>query len=124
MNAAARWFVVVVVSTLAALLATVIGSGNALSTLALLWFLAVCPGMPFARAIGTGAAPYPVQRWITAVALSLALGAVVSEALLLLGWFTSFRAVLLLGVVACTGAWLDRTRANRPAAEAVTTAGD
>jgi hypothetical protein len=123
-NAAGRWFVVVVVSTLAALVATLIGSGNAVSTIPLLWFLAVCPGMPYARAIAAGGAPDPVQRWITAIALSLALGAVVSEVLLLVGWFTSFRTVLLLGVIACTGAGVDRARAHRRAAEALTAAGD
>lgn len=124
MNPAARWLVVVVASTLAAIVATMIGSGNALSTIPLLWFLAVCPGMPYARLIGAGPAPDPVQRWITAIALSLALGAVVAEVLLYAGWFTSFRTVLLLGVIACAGAARDLVRTNRRAADAALTPAD
>jgi hypothetical protein len=116
MSAATRWLVVVVASTAAAVGAATIASGSALSTVPLLWFLAVCPGMPYARMLGAGPAADVTQRWITAVGLSVALAAVVAEALLYAGEFSGRRTVAVLGVIACLGSVLERIRAGRRAA--------
>jgi hypothetical protein len=122
---ATRWLVVIVASTALALVAGAIASGTGLSMVPLLWFLAVCPGMPYARMINAGPTADLTQRWITAVGLSLALAAVVGEILLYAGAFSGLRTVAILGVIACAGAVFERVIAARRAgaAEPVALAG-
>jgi small-conductance mechanosensitive channel len=103
------WQFVIVTSTLVALIATAVGTGTAFTTLPVLWFLAVCPGMAFVRLL---AMEDPVLRWISAIGLSVALGAVVAEALLFAHLYTGFRTIVVLGVLACAGAVIGRRRAR------------
>ena len=51
-----------------------------------------------------------MQRWVITIGLSVAATAVVAEALLLIGWYTGLRTVVLLAVVACAGAVIGRLR--------------
>ena len=104
------WLVVTAGSTVAAILASATAAGTALTTVPVLWFLAVIPGMPYARMLGFDD---PLLRWITAVGLSVALAAVVAEAMLLTGSYTGFRTIVVLAVVACTGAVIGRLRVRR-----------
>jgi hypothetical protein len=108
-NTSHRWALVILVSSLAALLATDVASGTPLTTVPLLWFLAVCPGMPYARLVTSPGTDW-VQRWMTAVGLSLGLGAVVAEILLYTGAFTGFTAVAVLGAIAILGALVEQWR--------------
>jgi 4-hydroxybenzoate polyprenyltransferase len=119
------WLVVILVSTAAAIGAALAAEGTPLTTIPLLWFLAVCPGLPYVRLLRLGErrperarsaeteatrSGDPVQRWILAVGLSLALDAVVAEALLYSNSYTALRAVVVLGGVACLGAVIGRLR--------------
>jgi hypothetical protein len=107
MNWSGRWLVVIVASTAAAIAAADVASGTAFTTLPLLWFLAVCPGMPYARLIAPVPDRDPVRRWLTAIGLSVAGGAVVAEVLLYADAFTGGRTVAVLGGVAILGAVID-----------------
>jgi hypothetical protein len=102
-SAATRWLVLIVASTAAAVGAADVASGTALTTVPILWFLAVCPGMPYAWFV-VPAGDDPLRRWLTAVGLSIALAAVVAEALLLAEAFTGFTAISVLGAIAVIGA--------------------
>ncbi len=113
MNASQRlanlWLLIIAVSTAAAMAATVVSNGTALTTVPLLWFLAVCPGLPYAQLLRLDD---PVQRWIIAIGLSVAIDAVVAEALLFTDSYTAPRTIVVLGVVACAGAVIARLRAR------------
>jgi hypothetical protein len=123
MNIETRWFLVIVASTVAAIIATMAATGNAWSMVPLLWFLAVCPGMPFVRMLRPAD---PVQRWIAAIGLSMAIDAIVAEVLLYTRTYTVVRAVVILGAIACLGAGGSlrrlRTRGDPEPAEAEPTA--
>jgi hypothetical protein len=110
-SGAKRWLTVILASIAAALSAVAIESGVA--AVPVLWFLAVCPGMPYARMIRAGGGEDPVLRWVTAVGLSLALAAVVSEGLLLAGVFTGMRTIAILAWIAVAGAVVEYRRARK-----------
>jgi hypothetical protein len=103
----AWWSFVIVASTVVAVIAAMVGTGSAFTTIPVLWFLAVCPGMAYVRMLGFDDT---ALRWISAIGLSIALGAVVAEALLLAHLYTGFRTIVVLGVLACAGAVIGRRR--------------
>ena len=116
MNGAHRWAVITLVSSIVALAAADVASGTALTTVPLLWFLAVIPGMPYARLVTPPERDW-VQRWITAVGLSIALAAVVAEILLYADSYTGFTAVAVLGGIGVAGALTEQWRSAREAAD-------
>jgi hypothetical protein len=107
-TSATRWFLLVVASSTAAVLAAFAATGDARSMVPLLWFLAVIPGLPYVRLARN--TKEPVALWITALGLSLALDALVAEALLYTGRYTAATAVVVLAAVACLGAVIGRLR--------------
>jgi hypothetical protein len=116
---ATRWFLLVVGSSVAALLATIAASGDAVSMVPLLWFLAVIPGLPYVRLLRN--TTDPVALWITAVGLSIAIDAIVAEVLLYTHTFTAANTVLVLAFVACGGAAITLRRQAEPSEPAETT---
>jgi hypothetical protein len=115
MTSATRWFLLIVGSSAAAVAAAVAATGDARSMLPLLWFLAVIPGLPYVRMLRN--TREPVALWITAVGLSIALDALVAEALLYTHSYTATTAVVVLAVVACVGAAISRLRSQGEAPE-------
>jgi hypothetical protein len=107
MNDDVRWLVVIVASTVAAIVATLLATGNAISMVPLFWFFAVCPGMPYVRMFRGND---PVQLWTTAIGLSIAIVALVAEAMLYTHTFSAIGVVCITGVVACAGAVIGRLR--------------
>jgi hypothetical protein len=103
-----RWFLLVVASSVAAVVAADAATGTALSMVPLLWFLAVIPGLSFVRMLRN--THEPIALWIAAVGLSLAFDALVAEALLYTERYTATTAVVVLAAVACLGAVLGRFR--------------
>ena len=101
MKARNRWTVLVVGSTILAVVGAAAGSGDGWSFLPLLWFLAVIPGLPYVRMAGPGGGP--IGLWIGAVALSVATDAVVAEILLYTGSYGAARAVFVLAGIAFLG---------------------
>jgi hypothetical protein len=108
MNHENRWLIVVVASSVVAVLATIAAIGDALSMAELLWFLAVIPGLPYVRMLWKHADP--VAFWLTVVGLSLAIDTVVAEALLYAHAFSAVSAVSVLAGVACLGAVVGQLR--------------
>lgn len=108
MTATDRWYALVVASSVVALVAAIAGTGDARSMVPLLWFLAVVPGLPFVRMLHNR--EDPVAFWLTAIGLSIALDALVAEALLYLDAYSATSVVFALGVIACLGAGIDRFR--------------
>lgn len=102
-----QWLLVNAVSSAVAIVATVAGEGTALTTVPLLWFLAVCPGLGYVHLLGMDDA---MRRWTITIALSLALDALVAEALLYTHMYTALRVVVVLAVVACAGAVIARLK--------------
>jgi hypothetical protein len=111
-SGAKRWLAVILASIAATIGAVAFDSGVA--AVPVLWFLAVCPGMPYARLLRAGGDD-PMLRWVGAVGLSLALAAVVAEGLLLAGAFTGMRTVAILSWIAVAGALIEYRRARRAA---------
>jgi hypothetical protein len=112
-SGAKRWLAVILASIAAAIGAVALDSGMA--AVPVLWFLAVCPGMPYARMLAAGGDDDPLLRWVTAIGLSLGLAAVVAEGLLLAGVFTGMRTVAILAWIAVAGALIEYRRARRAA---------
>jgi hypothetical protein len=99
------WLLVIAVWSAAAIGAAAGADGSGFTMLPLLWFLAACPGLPYALLLRLAD---PVQRWVLAIGLSVALDAVVAEVLLYAGWYTGLRTVVVLAVIACVGALIGR----------------
>ena len=108
MSARNGWTLLVVGTSVLAVIAAAAGSGDGWSFLPLLWFLAVIPGLPYARMVGTGGGP--IGLWVAAVALSVAIGAVVAEVLLYIGTYGAVRTVVVLAGIACLGEAIGRLR--------------
>jgi hypothetical protein len=108
MSARNGWTLLVVGTSVLAVVAAAAGSGDGWSFLPLLAFLAVVPGLPYVRMAGTGGGP--IGLWIGAVALSVAIGAVVAEVLLYTGSYGAARAVFVLAGIACLGEVFVRLR--------------
>jgi hypothetical protein len=106
MRIANRWFMLVVGSCVLALLATVASTGDALSMVPLLWFLAVIPGLPFVLMLRTR--QEPAAFWLTAVALSISIDAVVAEVLLYTDAYSAEATVFVLVGIAYCGAAVGR----------------
>jgi hypothetical protein len=109
------WTLLVVASSVVAVIAAAVGSGDGWSFLPLLGFLAVIPGLPYVRMAGTGGGPIGVG--IGAVALSVAIDAVVAEVLLYTGSYGAARAVFVLAGIACLGEAFGRLRRTGDAPE-------
>lgn len=116
MSAPNRWFLLVVASSVLALIATLAATGDALSMVPLLWFLAVIPGLPFVLMLR--ARQEPVAFWLTALGLSISLDAVVVEVLLYTDAYSPEAAVFVLVGIAYCGAAIGRLRALDLEAEA------
>jgi hypothetical protein len=108
MTSATRWFLLVVASSTAAVLAAFAATGDARSMVPLLWFLAVIPGLPYVRMVRT--TREPVALWIAALGLSLAMDVLVAEVLLYTHRYTAATAVVVLAVLAGLGAAIGRVR--------------
>ncbi len=115
MMTADRCVVIVAASSALALLATIAGTGNALSMIPLLWFLAVIPGLPFVRMLRND--HDPMAFWLTALALSVAIDALVAEGLLYGRGFSALGVVCVLAGIAWLGAAIGRLRAPEGDAE-------
>ncbi len=115
MMTADRCVVIVAASSALALLATAAGTGNALSMIPLLWFLAVIPGLPFVRMLRND--HDPLAFWLTALALSVAIDALVAEALLYGRGFSALGVVCVLAGIAWLGAAIGRLRSPEGDAE-------
>jgi hypothetical protein len=120
MSATRIWSVVIVLSSAAAIGAADVASGTPVTTLPLLWFLAVCPGMPYARLTTPAGDAELLRRWVTAVGLSIAFAAVVAEVLIYSDAYSGFTTVSILAGIAVLGALLEltvvRARVRRTAA--------
>ncbi len=108
MTSSTRWFLLVVASSIAAVLAAAVATGDAVSMVPLLWFLAVIPGLPYIRMLRN--TTEPVALWVTALGLSLAIDALVAEALLYTNAYTARTTVVVLAIIVCAGATIGRTR--------------
>jgi hypothetical protein len=104
-----RWVQLVGASSALALLAAIAATGNALSFVPLLWFFAVIPGLPYARLVRND--HDAIAFWLTAGALSVAIDALVAEAMLYLHDFSAIAVVSALVIVAWVGAAVGRLRA-------------
>jgi hypothetical protein len=112
-----RCVAIVAGSSALALLATIAGTGNALSMIPLLWFLAVIPGLPFVRMLRND--EDPVAFWLTTIALSIAIDALAAEALLYGRGFSALAVVSVLAGIAWLGAAIGRLRSSGDAESAV-----
>jgi hypothetical protein len=115
MTSATRWTVLVVASSIAAVLAAIAATGDARSMIPLLWFLAVIPGLPYVRMLRN--TTDAVALWVTALGLSISIDAVVAEALLYTHTYTATTAVVVLACIACLGAVIGRLRLPGGASE-------
>jgi hypothetical protein len=104
-----RWFLLVVASSVLALIATLASTGDAFSMVPLLWFLAVIPGLPFILMLR--ARQEPVAFWLTVVGLSIAIDAAVAEVLLYTDAYSAEAAIFALVGIAYCGAAIGRMRA-------------
>jgi len=116
MTSADRCVTIVAVSSVLALLATIAGTGNALSVIPLLWFLAVIPGLPFVRMLRND--DDPVAFWLTTIALSVAIDALIAEALLYGRGFSALAVISVLAGIAWLGAAVGRLRSSADAESA------
>lgn len=108
MNVEDRWTALVVASSVVAILAAIAATGNAFSMVPMLWFLAFIPGLPYVRLLKNN--DDPVAIGLTSVGLSLAMGALIAEALLYLDAYSAVTTVTVLAVIACAGAVIGRLR--------------
>lgn len=115
MSARTGWTLLVVGSSLLAVIAAAAGRGDGWSFLPLLWFLAVIPGLPYVRMAGPGGGP--IGLWVGAFALSVAIDAVVAEILLYTNSYGAARAVFVLAGIACLGEAFSRLRHTGDAPE-------
>lgn len=118
MNGTHRWAMITLLSSVVALAAADMALGTPLTTVPLVWFLAVVPGMPFARLVTPPERDW-VQRWITAVGLSIALAAVVAELLLYTDTYSGFTTVAVLGGIAVAGALTEQWRSSHEATKGI-----
>ncbi len=105
-----RWVQVVGLSCALALLATIAATGNAWSMIPLLWFFAVIPGLPYVLTVRNH--HDAIAFWLSAGALSVALDALVAEALLYLHEFSAIAVVSVLVIIAWLGAAIGRLRTS------------
>ena len=115
-----RWTALIVGSSVLAVIAAIAETGNALSMVPILWFLAVIPGLPYMRMLRSSGEP--MTLWIAAIGLSLAIDTVVAEALLYTETYTATAAIVVLAVIAVTGAVIGRLRTAGEASEPAETA--
>lgn len=79
-------------------------------TVAVFWFLLVCPGMAF---VGLLRVRERLLEWTLAVALSLALGVVVAQVMLFTGGWTASGGVVALALLALLGVALQVSPVGR-----------
>ncbi|MCA1669152.1 MAG: hypothetical protein LC793_17500 [Thermomicrobia bacterium] len=107
-----RWPVVIGASAFALALVLLAESGLPLRPIVVIWFLAVCPGMAFVPLLA-------IRDWLTAltigVGVSLALDALVAEAMVYTGYWSATWSLAALVAIACAGAAWQVMRAARVA---------
>jgi len=108
------WPIVVVMSSVAALVVFVMGIGQPIAPIVALWFLGVCPGISYVRLLGL---TDPLMEMVLAVALSMSIGAVLSVVLLFAGVWSTGLALVLTVWVAVIGAGLEALREFRSAGD-------
>lgn len=88
------WPVIIVLSALAAVLATVVVPDTPVGLIIVMWFVFVCPGMMLVRFLRLNE---PVVEWVLALALSFAIDAIVAGILIYTGrWSpTGILAILI-----------------------------
>jgi hypothetical protein len=114
-STATRWLVLVAASSAIAVSAAIASTGDARSMIPLLWFLAAIPGLPYVLMLRSP--DDPVAFWLVVVGLSVAIDALVAEALLYASAYSAITAVGVLAGVACAGALIGRLRSPARASE-------
>ena len=110
------WPGIVMSSTVAMIVVTIIGLGPPIAPAVALWFVLVCPGLPYVRLLGLRE---PLNEFLLTIALSLSIEAVVS---LLLVWSSAWSSGRMLQVIigiTMLGAMLDADRTVSGRATAV-----
>jgi len=94
-------------STVAITAVVVADLGPPLAPIVALWFVFVCPGLPYVRLLGL---KEPLNEMLLAVALSLSIHAVVSLLLQRAAVWTSTRMLAVMVVITLLGVLLDGGR--------------
>jgi len=101
------WPLVVAASTLAAVVVFTFGLGPPLGPIVALWFVFVCPGLPFVRLLELRE---PLTEMLLAVALSWSLIAVVGLGLVLAGAWSALLALQIVVGITILGVTLESGR--------------
>ncbi len=108
MNRDLVWPGVVAASTVAMTVVVTLDLGPPIAPIIALWFVGVCPGLPYIRLLGLRE---PLTVVLLAIALSLSLQAVVSLALLRGSTWTPVRMLQFVIAITVLGVFLDAQRA-------------
>ena len=104
MNHRFVWPIVVEVSAVLAAVVAAVDPGPPVAPAVALWFVLVCPGLPYVRLLDLGE---PATEVLLAVALSISLQALVGLGLLWASAWTSVRVLGIAIVIALIGAFLE-----------------
>jgi len=110
------WPGIVMSSTVAMIVVTIIGLGPPIAPAVALWFVFVCPGLPYVRLLELRE---PLNEFLLAIALSLSIEAVVSLLLLWSSAWSSGRMLQVIIGITMLGAMLDADRTVSGRATAV-----
>jgi RNA polymerase subunit RPABC4/transcription elongation factor Spt4 len=89
------WLLIIVLSALSAVLATMVIPDTPVGLIIVMWFLFVCPGMMLVRFLRLNE---PVAEWVLALALSFAIDAIVAGILIYMGtWSPTGILAILIG---------------------------
>ncbi len=108
MNRDLLWPGIVAASTVAMAVVAALGLGPPIAPLVAVWFVFVCPGLPYVRLLNLGE---PLNELLLAVALSLSLESVVSLVLLWGSSWTPGRMLQVMIAITVLGVSLDADRA-------------
>lgn len=98
------WPGVILSSAIAVVVLAAVDVATPLRTLLSVWFLAVCPGMAWARVVGF---PDPAWRWTFAIASSVSFELLLALGMVYGGLWSVGGALALLAILAVIGALLD-----------------
>jgi hypothetical protein len=104
------WPLIIVASAIAVELGMVGAIGAPLRPVITFWFLLVCPGMAFAQLL---LIKDWVIQWTLALALSLAINVIVSEAMVLVSVWSAERALGVIVYLSLVGAAFQLLQAHR-----------
>jgi hypothetical protein len=98
------WSASITTSSLTAMWAVLTNAGPPLQPAILFWFLLVCPGMAFVRLLRLDDR---LAQWVLAIAVSIALGVVLTETMIYSHRWNPVGAILTLAALSIIGAALD-----------------